>query len=943
MAAATAAEMLLASQWENIKTATTNVTSFLTPSPRDLLMVMPRMAARAGAFVTAGIPEAFENMFGGGITGRAIAEATAARAENITSTVITELSTNSTAALPLETGNASTSVIQALAFQQLRTFGGIFSYITSKWALGCFAAAIIFNRTSIYAAPRRPVTLDWQLRSALRMIPIILLLQLAGSLLRAIRCQTSPEYPSLRYAHLGGMSARPEFLDFSGEGGIFYHLSSILLFWESHNSSCNAVEMLSPSDPKQVKGSLTLLWPAFLTFCFSQFIESLSNVVEGRPSATENGMSLFEHSLAFAEAEAMIGAQISFPISKSGSTLSKLMNSKEGTSSLLLPLKGYLLTRCNTTPEVLVMTLISCLNNLTSHILGVFGKQAKYRLVNTGFWAVCFMASFIWCFGTLSVQESLESGIFRFPTVCVVGFIPHLIILVGIFTCGCIYGLGILITAVSMRTNGRRQLGLRERFRMANANMQAHVQLSGMRFRMSEDFYTALLKVGFTALTAASEAVFLNEGRRINVGHWTWLEEEKMNEILQARGRSMSVVDENNAEGRPLLFSYDDSGSLLSNPKWRSGYSIERNTKVLKERSATSVSGSGGLGATQRSSRYMLAINYQIKIFRLLSGWTMLVILRTFALLGINWRPAWVQRMLANDKAVTELKSKSGLPESNELQFWLITDEGELTQPKDNNIDVAGEMRKRIQSSDRLADGDVESELDEQTYSWFKSGGWWGDVDTSGDFVPAEARQEDDTVSFLSSATDLDSGWDTDCPTPTTSDPYPDRRHEFDPSQLARLLNPQTAQDRYEAKLLGVRLARDGPLTRSQYARLNSSVLTSTKYRSQDFTQSGPAGKLTSEEEAEVLESLIVRFRQTKIRSQIRESGSMGWSDGAEDLGAGGPTCVVCQNTPRTILAWPCRCLSLCEECRVSLAMNNFGTCVCCRQEVVGFSRLFVP
>ncbi|CAF9911629.1 MAG: hypothetical protein GOMPHAMPRED_007475 [Gomphillus americanus] len=892
MAAATAAEMLLAGQWETIKTATTNVTSFLTPSSRDLLMVMPRMAARAGAFVTAGIPEAFENMFGGGITGRAIAEATAARAENITSTVITELSTNSSAALSLETGSASTSVIQALAFQQLRTFGGIFSYITSKWALGCFAAAIIFNRTSIYAAPRRPVTLDWQLRSALRIIPIILLLQLAGSLLRAIRCQTSPDYPSLRYAHLD-VSARPEFLDFSGEGGIFYYLSSILLFWEPHGSSCSAVNMLPPPDnPKQVKGSLSLLWPAFLTFCFSQFIESLSNVVEGRPSATENGMSLFEHSLAFAEAEAMIGAQISFPISKSGSALSKLMNSKESTSSLLLPLKGYLLTRCNTTPEVLAMTLISCLNNLTSHILGVFGKQAKYRLVNTGFWAVCFMASFIWCFGTLSVQESLESGIFRFPTVCVVGFIPHLIILVGIFTCGCIYGLGILITALSLRTNGQRHLGLRERFRMANANMQAHVQLTGMRFRMSEDFYTALLKVGFTALTAASEAVFLNEGRRINVGHWTWLEEEKMNEILQTRGRNLSVVDEANVGGRALSSSYDDSGSLLSNSKWRSGYSIERNTKVLKERSATSVSGGGGLGATQRSSRYMLAINYQIKIFRLLSGWTMLVVLRTFALLGINWRPAWVQRMLPNDKAATELKSRPGPPESKELEFWLITDEGELMQPKDNNVDVAKEMRKRIESSDRLADGDIDSELDEQTYSWFKNGGWWGDVDTSGDFVPAEARQEDDMVSVLSSATDLDSGWDTESPTPTTSDPYPDRRPEFDPTQLARLLNPQTAQDRHEAKLLGVRLARDGPLTRSQFARLNSSVLTSTKYRSQDFRQSGPATeKLTAEEEAEVLESLIVRFRQTKIRSQRQESGAMSWNDRAEeDLGTGGPT-----------------------------------------------------
>lgn len=49
-------------------------------------------------------------------------------------------------------------------------------------------------------------------------------------------------------------------------------------------------------------------------------------------------------------------------------------------------------------------------------------------------------------------------------------------------------------------------------------------------------------------------------------------------------------------------------------------------------------------------------------------------------------------------------------------------------------------------------------------------------------------------------------------------------------------------------------------------------------------------------------------------------------------------TCVMCLSNPRVVLCWPCRCLSLCDECRTSLAANS-GTgktthkCPCCQQK----------
>ena len=67
------------------------------------------------------------------------------------------------------------------------------------------------------------------------------------------------------------------------------------------------------------------------------------------------------------------------------------------------------------------------------------------------------------------------------------------------------------------------------------------------------------------------------------------------------------------------------------------------------------------------------------------------------------------------------------------------------------------------------------------------------------------------------------------------------------------------------------------------------------------------------------------------------------WATGAPGMGSTGPLCVVCQDSPRTVLLWPCGCLALCDECRVIMATRNFTNCVCCRTATEAFSRLYVP
>ncbi|KZS89969.1 hypothetical protein SISNIDRAFT_525442 [Sistotremastrum niveocremeum HHB9708] len=56
--------------------------------------------------------------------------------------------------------------------------------------------------------------------------------------------------------------------------------------------------------------------------------------------------------------------------------------------------------------------------------------------------------------------------------------------------------------------------------------------------------------------------------------------------------------------------------------------------------------------------------------------------------------------------------------------------------------------------------------------------------------------------------------------------------------------------------------------------------------------------------------------------------------------------CVICTVQPRNVICWPCRCLAVCDDCRSNLASRSPATkhiCPCCRQNVEGYSRIYIP
>ncbi|KAK0347785.1 hypothetical protein LTR94_001312 [Friedmanniomyces endolithicus] len=904
------------------------------PSAADLLLVVPRLAQRAGAFAFH-VPGAMDNIAGKLWSGGSvIADATGQQTANSTITNTSAFVQSTAAVLDAavreswqdtgdDTGSLFGLMLQGIG--KLKNFGGIFSYLTSKWALATFTIAIILNRTQFYASSRQHLRLRWYMRLALYLIPIASFLVQMQVVLQALRCQTSPQFPQLRY----GDPLKQLAIDFAAEGGFLYKLSSVLLFWQDDASCCAARSMsLTALDGNKsaLRGSMSLLFRFFLTLCSSQLFETLSCALQGKQPVPETGMTIFEHSLAFAECEAMISSALGFGLFG----LPKLDSTGQATGQLLS--RTEILQRLNVPPEVLLVCLISCFSHISSATLAITGLRDKVRLVNTAIWACCYMSSFVWSFAkviTRPVESVTDLGVLRFPTVCIIGFTPHLLILVGTLVCGTIYGLALLVTAMSVPEDVAQGMSIAQRFGWAYRNLQANVQFSAsssITIKMSEDFYTTLLKVGFNVLTAASEAVYLNEGSRIKIAQMTWLEQKRIDELgagLEKR-RTLAVPSELLGDGiaRGVDFVDSQNSAIGYSP-----YARERKSQSVKGRHPDAVRPGeldNGLGITQRRNRMQLTFDFIAGIFWLVTGVQAQIVLRMLGKLGIEQRPAWLLKAAGTTKVQRRPSVDAATVRETKRDFWMVGPTGNLMLPDNDEIDVEAETRKRLQRAGNYAG---EESLSEQVYDWWRGGGWFGTADQSGEY---EARDMDDDVTSMVSmstnaSTTSDDGNESGRRTPTQHDPYGDREDtpavdgSLDMTVLSRLLNPQSAAEREEARILSYSLTSSRPVTRSQYRRNQDRSRAKLLNGLRGSTQ--PSSENQDEED---LEQFILAQR-SKTQSKAAKTGST-WDTGAAGLGASGPQCVVCQSTPR-----------------VGLAARNYTKCICCRTDIAAYSRLYVP
>ncbi|KAH7171543.1 hypothetical protein EDB81DRAFT_778726 [Dactylonectria macrodidyma] len=944
---ANASSFIISSSWYNLSAWSVNVTRY-APLLEDLVWAGPRIVKKLGSYIA--LPDNVDPPVHHFVPDPADVSTLfldpAAGLQDIMEPLIAPASVDDLAADVAERIAPSSR----LSVDGARGLGSVFGYATSKWALCCIAMAVILNRTHIFAATRRRLRLRWPTRLLLRFIPLILLVWQARQLLQSIQCQTSPDFAELRW----GNASKSSDLMFSQASVFLNTLSSTLLLSSTDEQSCLAIQMIPPGNtgsPRDLSGSLSLLWPLFGTFCLSQFFETVSCAVQGRTVAPETGMTLFEQSLAFAEADAAISNQLGWGL------FSKTRPAEEGSSALgsaIALSRSMIMKRVNTPPEVLLVAFLSAMTHITSHILGILDLQAKYRLVSTGFWGLCFMGSIVWSAISFDLDDPSSQGLLRFPTVCIVGFVPHVLVLIGIAMCLSIYGLALLLSAMAPPANqDTASLSFRQRIAIAHENMQANVSLSEIRITREMDFYTALLRTGFGAITMASEAVYLNEDRGVGLKRRTWLEEERFREVeeLQRKFLGGSMPDSRYDQvGAIGLIPVKGGPAIASN-----GYARERAAqKIPKGRGERSLR--VGIGASERSSRWLMALEFLLSINKLLARLGAKSLLWCLGALRIRYQPAWLLWLARHPKSMKSQKKPSSRREKQDQSGpqFAYNDNGRI--PRTDGTDVEAEFRRVGRNQD-------EEELEKDLYSYWLKGGWWGSTDTSGDFEPHLDDDDFDATSVISMSTTAEDTDEEDCwesdnddgqRTPTQRSPRTTRDNSpfvdspMQISDLARLLHPTSPEEREEARTLSAHLGNDGIMTRSKFRRMEqlqrTRILTTP---GSDLLQPGRpsalqnrASKLSPDEEERLLEQLLLSQR----RSAPPDAGSStSWEDGGSGFGSDGPQCVVCQSSPRTIIVWPCRCLSLCDDCRVSLAMNNFDKCVCCRREVISFSRIFVP
>lgn len=826
--------------------------------------------------------------------------------------------------------------VNRLSIDGARGLGSILSYVASKWALSCVVMALLLNRTHVFAATRRQLRLRWHTRLFLRLAPILLLSAHVCRLLRSIQCQTSADFARLRW----GEKKRTSDLTFSEPLPHINLLTSLLLLGSTDQRSCVGVSMVpvSPHGTSVLQGSLSILWPLFGTFCLSHLIETISCAVQGVPVIAETGMTLFEHSLAFAEADALVRNQLNwetFPRipPASGHTATDLRSAISLTQSIIL-------NRANTATEVLLVAFLSSMTHITSHILGVLNLQDRFRLASTGFWGLCFMGSIIWSTISFELEDSSAQALLRFPTVCIVGFVPHILVLLGIWMCLVIYGLALILSIFSPPQN--RQLGRaawRQRISDAHRNMQASVSLSDLHITRDMDFYTALLKIGFAAITMASEAVYLSEDRGVTLQRHTWLEEIRLREVEELQRQYMGVRLSHSRQdniGVAGLIPVKNDPIDISN-----GYTRERAAQTLPpNRGKRGLR--AGTGASDRSSRWLMALDFLISISKLTARVAALTALWMLGVVRLRCRPNWLLRLARRPK-----------PNDMKTTIWNrgfagslrnLPPEGDDLNSTIDGVDIETEIRE-------TGIGLNEESLNHELYQYWLRGGWWGSRDSSGDFEPdsSEGSEIASVASYCGTAEMEEGKSDTESDTSHQTQARSSRQtsnlgllcddNPLDMCDLARLLNPTTSEEREEAQALAAHFRSDQTMTRSAFRRLEK------LRRARILTMPGhndPRGgnivvgriNLSADEEERALEHIILSRRGNEGVTQNHANSN----SGKECL-----PCVICQSSSRTIIVWPCRCLSLCDDCRISLAMNNFDKCVCCRRDVMSFSRIFVP
>lgn len=649
-----------------------------------------------------------------------------------------------------------------------------FSYWMSPYALMCMITAVIMNRIVILASTRHQRRLPLLSNAVLRGLAIYMLIRGSYGLFLSLRCYV--KHPIVDF--IFGSSGE----DFKFDENEY--LKSKFLSIPFGTKVYRSDETVGPTT--------SILRNFHLSLCISQILDTFTSVASGLNPSVETGITLFEYSLAFQEAQF------------------------ESTVST----------------ELLVFAMIALANQINTHLLGMF-NLLKYKLVTSSIIGLFTLAYYTYKIFTINIL--------KLPFSIIVGYFPHF----------CVLSIVLLSEGIYL-LSGLARLSFED---LAMSSL--FEDWDSTDIPLSDDFYTALIRLGEFLINLSVNFYYLQETPSV-------------------------LLPRNNYISEELLYMRKNCG-----------YGEEtENSPDIKQLQI-------GL-ATRRKKSWAITNRIQM-LSKITFNFFRLVLLK---LKGGS------KRIVPNGQSLEKISDNYNLVERNGKYYFAKKEDETRIDVNRIEEDVLDKIYPHLLLNMNLTENDESEDYRDDLGGDFERGEY---EKNHGE----EEEEEEDDDHYDHDGYDQDND-DHENEGPARQDKVCEREEINEVisdlitvGDLKDILNPSQ-----ELRVLSYHLRN---------LNLPTSRLTRSHFR-EYYT-----------DEMKLLDILIEKRKLSLHDFPNSQEHCEPLTH--DELG----TCVICHENTRQIILWPCKCLAICDSCRVSLLVREFATCVCCRRPVEGYSKVYIP
>ncbi|KAG7660466.1 uncharacterized protein J8A68_006023 [[Candida] subhashii] len=550
------------------------------------------------------------------------------------------------------------------------------------------------------------------------------------------------------------------------------------------------------------------------------------------------------------------------------------------------------------TEQVLITTLFSILNHLNIHIGALLSKN-RYRLIPSSIIGIGFLSYYISTFSNWRVLQ--------FPFILILTFTPQVLILIIIAISFAIFIIAIVVNGFEIKGLNYGSFFLHE---SADEESGGFGSLN-LSISLNDDFYTALLNMGMLAITSAGKSSYITELSLVTLDDQTWLErsiwqqiKDKLSKDHRSNRDVITYLRENKMSGYCNIISKPTQRLISGGPESESvgggGESDEKDASVWRRRA--------------KYMKEMLIDTWQL-LYGLIVDWFILEYVP-----GLFKRKVLHQHLTSIRFYEEETEEEFARRKAKTPQFLKKYVKRRIGDPFTGVSSIDKSKKPEIANTDSYSIKDFQND-----YVTILSGKQLSEVDNSEDYhepsyeSESESEYESDmeeihTLGALRAARGATTSTDV-----SSSAPLP-IQELFTVEEFNELLTSSSTN----LDILQQHMHSDGVMTRSKYRALR---------RPLEQNQ-----ELSNDESSKLLELILSK------RMPREDENSVGDDEfDTHSLSSSRLDCVICQVNTREIITWPCKCFAICESCRLSLVSKGIEGCVCCRREVEGVSKVFIP